>query len=69
VSHGGELASILATPVVVRRPGTSVYVTVPRGAILDAAAALEGEGTTFVLEREAADRAGLAALHTLRGRS
>jgi hypothetical protein len=55
-----DLSKIIAALRVRRRPGTYVYVSRPAGEIAAAAMIEEDEGTTFVVEREAAERAGLA---------
>jgi hypothetical protein len=55
-----HLATIVAALHVRRRPGTFVYVTLPAPNAIEAAAMIEEEeGTTFVVEREVAERAGV----------
>jgi hypothetical protein len=55
-----DLSRMLSGLTVARREGTYVYLSAPAGSVSDAAATIaETEGTTFVLERAAADRAGL----------
>src|SRR5262249_32356095 len=45
---------------VIRRDGEYVYVSLPAGALSDAAATIrEAEGTTYILERVEAERRGL----------
>src|SRR5262245_55346734 len=53
-----DLASILASLRVRRRPGTYVYVSLPVPESIEAVATIEeAEGTTFVVERAVAERA------------
>jgi hypothetical protein len=55
-----DLSRILSGLTVARREGTYVYVSAPAGSVRDAAATIaEAEGTTYIVERAAADRAGL----------
>jgi hypothetical protein len=60
VAGADDLSRILSGLTVTRREGTYVYVSAPAGSVSDAAATIaETEGTTYILERAAADRAGL----------
>lgn len=58
-----DLATVLRTMTITRRPGTYVYVAVPNGAAAPAPAAatiVEDEATTVVLERGLAEASGSA---------
>jgi hypothetical protein len=60
VTGADDLARILSGLTVTRRAGTYVYVSAPSGSVSGAAATIaETEGTTYILEQAAADRAGL----------
>ncbi len=55
-----ELEALLADLTIRRRAGLFVYVSATEGTVAGAAATIvEDEGTTFILERAAADAAGL----------